>query len=226
MRIVCLVPYRPDGGRRDAVWAWIQARWTREHPDYPVLTHPGALEGPFNRSAAINGASEAAGDWDLAFITDSDSFVAPNQARTALGIAESTGRLVVAHNRWRRLSERGTQRIMGGFNGSWEPFVEFDLHNTVSSALAVPRHLWDKVGGFDPGFLGWGHEDYAAWFAFNEIGGPTGRIDGDVWHLWHPTDGTDRSQDPQALANVQRMHRYAETKGHDNMLALIDELRA
>lgn len=226
MRTVLLVPYRPDGGHRDRLWAWVSDRWSDEHPDISIFTHSGLPEGPFNRSAAVNGASDfadALGGWDLALIADSDSFVAPEQIEKALAMAQETGQLVIAHDHWRRLSKRGSERIMAGYSGSWEPFVEFDLPLTVSSMLACPRALWEEMRGFDPGFVGWGAEDLAFHAAAHWLGGGTGRIPGPVWHLWHPKP--DASGTPEYHANFERMHHYTDCGDRAEMLALIKELR-
>ena len=219
-----LVPHRPDGGHRDALWAWTEAKWARDHPEIPYFTSTGPLTGLFNRSAAINSAAEAAGDWDVAVIGDSDSFTEGNQVDQAIALASETQQMVIAHDHWRRLRRAGTKRIMEGYLGCWEPFVEFDLHNTVSSMITMPRALWEAVRGFDPGFVGWGFEDLAFHASCDRLGGGTGRIKGPVWHLWHPKP--DASKTREYRAALERMHRYCACETAAEMRALIKELRA
>jgi len=68
--------------------------------------------------------------------------------------------------------------------------------------LVVSRAAWDRVGGYDERFIGWGHEDSdlhtrllaeAHW----------DRIEGQAWHLWHPRDP---HRTPERMANQRMMH--------------------
>jgi hypothetical protein len=180
-------------------------------------------DGPFNRSLAVNRAAEAAGDWDVAVVADSDSFVGDDQFWSAVGVAFGTGQITFAFSLFRYLSREMTQNVMSGFTGDWSPGVEWELGGTCSSQVVVRRDLWDKVRGFDPGFVGWGMEDVAFSLACTSLGGGARRVAGDVWHLWHPpsTDAT-----PLREANTERMRRY-EACHYDPvcMRAVISELR-
>lgn len=218
MNTVVLVPRRSDGGRRDQLWEYVQTRWVgwdvREgHHD----------DGPFNRSAAINQAAE--GDWDVAIIADSDSFVDPAQLDAAIIAATVHGQITFAYERFCYLNRQMSDRVMAGYQGDWWPGVEFALTGTCSSMVVVTRKLWDAVGGFDEGFVGWGFEDVGFSLACQALGGGMQRVAGDVWHLQHPTSQTSET-DPNYLANVARMKRY-EACNYDPraMRALLKELR-
>jgi hypothetical protein len=54
-----------------------------------------------------------------------------------------------------------------------------------SCCFVVPRAVWDNLGGFDERFKGWGWEDMAFQSVVCGLYGHE-RLDGDVWHLWHP----------------------------------------
>jgi len=82
---------------------------------------------------------------------------------------------------------------------------------TQSLMLVVPRRLWDSIGGFDEGFVGWGGEDNAFWRAAEILGGAPLRVDGGIYHLYHETtDPVTRSMDPQWRANFARWRRYEQ----------------
>lgn len=211
MRVVVLVPRRADNGPRDRVWAWVANRWAAELPEWDVVIGDhDAGEGLFNRSEALNRAAATAGRWDVAMIADSDSFVGRVEALAAVGWAGSTGRLTYAHSVFRYLSRQMSASVLDGFMGDWMPGVDWSLNNTQSSMLAVPRVLWDEVGGFDSRFCGWGMEDVAFASACETMGGAANRVPGSVWHLWHPP-----STDPTAArsANVQVLNPYLRAIG-------------
>lgn len=221
MDVAVLVPRRSDGGRRDEVWSWVRQRWATEHPDWPLFEGHHD-DGPFNRSAALNQAARDAGDWDVAIIADSDSFVSVQQATDAAAVAHRTGQVTFAYDRFSYLSRRMSDRVMAGYRGDWTLGVEWTMTGTCSSMVAVPRGPWDVMGGADEGFVGWGGEDIAISLALQTFGGGMHRIHGDVWHLWHP---------PAAHTHdhvwPERMQRYADAAYDvDKMRALITELRA
>lgn len=181
--VLVAVPRRADNGHRDQVWSWVRDRWADQHPDWTVVEgHHN--EGPFNRSAAINVAADRA--WDVMLIADSDSFVAAEQANRGVDMAASTGRVTFAYDRFAYLNHEMTSWIMDGYDGNWWPGVEWTMTGTCSSMVAVPRKLWDRCGGADEGFVGWGGEDVALSLMLQTYGEGMNRIPGEVWHLWHP----------------------------------------
>src|SRR5690349_9417439 len=91
---VILVPRREGFKHRDRVWAWVRAWWAREFPDVPIIEGHHTV-GLFNRSAALNLASEMAGDWDTALVIDSDILCDPEHVRQALEQCQQLGTVVV-----------------------------------------------------------------------------------------------------------------------------------
>lgn len=207
MRVCVLVPYRPDGGRRDILWRFVRARWEREHPDWPI--HVGEhLDGPFNRSAALNAAARDAGDWDAAVILDADAIIDAEQVAGAVRKAHALDVFVIAYTRYCYVNRKMSDAIMGGYGGDWWPGVEWSMTNTCSTVVTVSRRLWDRVGGFDEGFIGWGFEDCAFSVACAALGGRY-RVAGEVWHLWHPPSPENDRRSPEWQAGLARLNRYS-----------------
>ncbi len=223
MRVAVIVPRRPDGGRRDELWRYVRARWEREHPDWPIYVGDH-LEGPFNRSAALNAAARAAGNWDAAVILDADAIIDPAQVRDAVDKAYDEDAMVIAYYRYCYLNRKMTDRIMAGFDGNYWPGVEWSMTNTCSTVVAVSRRLWDRVGGFDEGFQGWGFEDCAFSVACSAFGARL-RVPGEVWHLWHTPSHENNRSSPDWQNGLARLNRYSACEEKpERVAALLDEL--
>ena len=216
MRTVILVPYRPDGGRRDQLWTftrtWLEAR----HPDYPIYVG-ASPEGLFNRSAAINGAAAEAGDWDVAIVCDSDTVVPAAQLEEAVATAHRTGLLTSALSKVVELSRESTDLLLTGADADVTHLKKDRTRTkddmTQSSVLAVPRSLWDAVGGFDEEFCGWGCEDNAFWLAATVFGGGNPiRVQGSAFHLWHELASKIKLFDPVFRSNFWRLRHYKKAE--------------
>lgn len=220
MTPVILVPRRTDHGPRDRTWAWVRDWWQAELglPIYEGLHDERDGDGLFSRSLAVNRAAQAATselpEWDVALIIDSDVFCHPPRVREALERALETGdRLVLPFDRRHNLGPSGSSAIMAGDRGSWRRYIARTYTDMCSSAVAVPRRLWDAVGGFDEQFRGWGFEDNAFAAACETYGAPLERIPGELWHLWHPTAPEGRKGTPSYTANRRRRDLYDAALG-------------
>jgi hypothetical protein len=195
MRVVLLVPRRDDDGPRDRIWAWCRQRWERYFPD--IAIYEGHHDdGPFNRSAAVNTAArlaDADGRWDVGIVIDSDVFLKVSQVRKAIQTAKKTGRVTWAHRRWRGFKESWTKRYLDDRHDFGPEIDREDMDIPVSDTnpiswsccIAFPRAVWDDLGGFDERFVGWGFEDMALQSVVVGLYGHE-RIEGDVYHLFHP----------------------------------------
>lgn len=221
MKVVILVPRRADNDRRDQLWEYVRSRWETEQPAWTI--HEGHHDdGPFNRSKAVNRAAADAGDWDIAIVADSDSFVGKPQIDAAVETCARTGQMTLAYDRFCYLSRQMSDAIMSGWLGDWYPGVEWYLPGSCSSMVVVTKPVWDESEGFDEGFVGWGGEDIGASHKFQTFGGGLQRIKGEVWHLWHPP-AVHASNDVW----VPRCERYAlASYDRDKMKALMAELKA
>ncbi len=223
-RSVLLVPRRahPD---RDPLWAWCRARWQRYLPDVPIYEgHHN--DGPFNRSAAINTAAKLAdadGRWDIGIVIDADVFLRVSQARAAIESA-AQGKVTWGHRRWRGFAPDHTKRLLNPRvetdfgpeidRDDMDIYIERTNPRSWSCFIAIPRAIWDDMGGFDERFVGWGYEDMAFKSLVTSLY-PWDLVKGDVYHLWHP-----RSEErivkgqpsvtatPEYVANARLGRRY------------------
>lgn len=212
MRTVILVPYRADGARRDELWRFTRAWLEEHHPDYQIYVGKSP-EGMFNRSAAINSAARDAGDWDVAVVCDSDTVVPGAQFEEAVSNASETGLVTSALSKVVELSRESTDKLLTGAENDVRHLKKDRLRTkddmTQSSVIAVPRALWDIIGGFDEEFCGWGCEDNVFWLAATVLSGAAPRrVDGSAFHLWHPMASKIKLFDPIFRNNFRRLRHY------------------
>lgn len=225
MNVAVCVPRRSDGGRRDELWEFCRPWWIEFGP----IFEGASPDGPFNRSAAINDAVRQAGPRDVYLIVDGDVICNPDQVWAAIRQAGETGLLSYPFTDYVGLSESFTQKVLDGFDGNWRPGADIVMQKGrhVSSVLAVPRALWEKVGGFDERFSGWGWDDLGFEGACKHAGKPV-RQKGTVWHLWHPTapentKGADTYRcTPSYMAGCELARRWRKTT---DLAAMVAESR-
>lgn len=219
MRVVILVPWRTDGGHRERLWGIAQARWRALFPEWPII-EGASPDGPWNRAAAVNRAAREAGDWDIALIVDADVMLARPQVVAAVETAQRTGKVTWAHREWVELTRDATEGLIRD-GAPLAPELDFDpddvrKRNPISwsCCMAVPRAVWDALGGMDERFVGWGGEDTAFAAAVQGLHGYE-RIEGPVWNLWHDPSGR-QPRTREYVSNMRLRDRYAYALRRDH----------
>lgn len=225
--VVVLVPWRPSDPERQAAWEF--SRTHLESFGWPIFVADS--RGPWNRSEAINRASREAGDWDVAVIADADTIHLPDELwRAVAWAAKLNGVVVPWRTRW-KLSIGGSNRFMQTGVAGFNEAIDLDPDDRTrvrmpikqrGGTTVVARSAWDLLGGFDEGFVGWGHEDVAFRIAASTLAkGKLVEILGTIWHLYHSRD----LNHPTRTDNDRRKDRYLRADGSRvKMLALLQEL--
>jgi hypothetical protein len=235
MIAVC-VGWRSEDPDRVAAWRYCRELWERE--GFQVFT--GDAPGTFNRSAARNAAARAAGNWDTAIFADSDVF--PDSfdcLRDAANVAAGRGCWVNGIKRVGRLGRRVTRQVLTeGYIPSREDCDWIRQTPSPGGMVIIPRPLFEAVGGWDKGFIGWGYEDLALKNACRALGGSLYWGEAFGFHLWHdPSERKNASpvRDPvvvkekeaQFERNRARFLRYQEARRDPAaMRKLLEELHA
>jgi len=202
MKAVILVPYRPDGAERDRNWRIARLFWATLGIPIVEGNTPGR---DFQRAQARNVAAAEAGEWEVAMFVDADIILGSRaQAWATLKRSHRTGAYTVAYSQLNYLTDRGVRQLDGG---KLPRHCEIDEHVglTWECCFAVRRDFFDKVGGFDERFKGWGGQVAAFFYAYATFGGRQ-RIPGHAYHLAHPL--VNRWKDPHFTDNVALAEQY------------------
>lgn len=143
---------------------------------------PFSVGNSFNRAAEL---ADQGGRWSVALLHEADFLVEMESAAQAVEMAQEALGMIYAWTRHVRLNQRGTEKMLRG-KRRFSPGSDFRLGSPRSPGgpRAVSRMTWDLVGGFHPGFVGWGYEDdHFLWKTEKLV--RSRRVPGDLVNAWH-----------------------------------------
>jgi predicted glycosyltransferase involved in capsule biosynthesis len=108
--------------------------------------------------------------------------------------------------------------VLAGWEDGWSDDVIETRWDNHASLIAIAADLWDRVGGFDERFEGWGWEDVAFRLACETLLGPMVVLRGVLWHLWHPTDPNREAHNAE---NRQRLEPFIAAQGDRAAMAAL-----
>lgn len=217
MTLSVIIPWRDSGcdWRMKSV-RWLVERYDLLFPDIELILGGVDMTGPFNRSAARNEAiAEARGD--VLLIADADTVFQPDQIETGLDALEQGAPWVIPYSLGRYYNLSADETIRTWREAPDAVIAEPDDHrlyehkiDSWAGMLLVSRENYDKVGGYDERFKGWGYEDNAFRAALDHHVGPHQRVDGYTLHLWHPAPEAECFSQPHIQANRDLCLQYEQ----------------
>ena len=184
------IPWRGGDWQRERNLEFVQ-RWFAPL-GLPVFTADADPSQTFNRGASRNAAVEMAAGHDPLFIADADCVCSLDVVRHGFDVARETGRMVICHDDFWRLSEKGTQRLVDRldyYRQNPKDVIKLTDETRLqgsqmpSGGLAITQASFDRIGGYaDIRF--WGFEDSVWLIEAKETVGVV-RLKGPMWHLHH-----------------------------------------
>jgi len=228
-----LVAFRDPDGTRGRLWDFVRARLEREFPEAEIIVGTDDGDDPFHKTRAINRAAEEASGSILG-IFDADTVVDAKAVGQAIEYAsEHPERWCRPWTTKLRLSEAATLEVLA-LGEAWDGMIdrkrfrEMEGHTSFqhSPPLVLHRSAFDKVGGMDERFQGWGQEDLAFSLALRRLVGLQKTWAGIAVHLWHPRIGRAgrdlwKGQDSEE-ANLALVAQYRKARSPSAMRALLE----
>jgi hypothetical protein len=192
--ISVLVPYTSTGEVwRDRAWDWVRSWLECYLPEAEIIVGTDKNK-PFSPARALNDAySRAQGKYIM--VLTSDAYVPVHLIRRCV---DDMAQQPIGRKRWfmpftRRIemTPEATEVVLASDHmPSMDQPFEDSWSGLNGMCLILPRTAWDKVGGMDERFVGWGGEDQSFIRAVDTLWGPHKRLHGDALHFWHPRNGT------------------------------------
>jgi len=201
-------------------------RWRALFPACEVIVEgDGEMDGPFNKSRAINrGVAQAA--TDILVIADADCWPDRAPVDDLVGwLANGTACWGYPFQRMVFVSAAATREVLDGSDPQ-TPATRMQPADGIGPdcpgfCMAVTRKAFRTINGFDERFVGWGGEDTAARHALRALCGMEVRTGGDMAHLYHDRARSDTHYGNNATLAL----RYAQASrgSYEAMRALVTE---
>lgn len=196
MNVSLIVPLG-DGHneQRETHWEWLRARWEALRPSWQIVEGRCRADRWSKATAVADAAKRATGDvW---VICDADLWVESWPTLKEAALLAVMHPWVVPCGNVYRLNAVATADVVAvdpDREVHW-PTERTQLANSRNTAFyrlfpgggifAITPDNYERCGGFDPRFVGWGGEDLSYAAAANTLVGEPVRLEASVWHLWH-----------------------------------------
>ena len=180
-----IIPWRPGCPHREASRAWLDERFTAEHPSWQIVDADCTDERWNKAEAIIDGARRSFGD--ILVIHDADVWC--DGLSAAVEAVKAGAPWAMPYRHLHRLTPLASERVLAGTATIDEVAhqVAEPVYRGVEGGgvLVLRRKTLEEIPP-DVRFRGWGGEDESWAAALNTLAGRLWRGDSRLIHFWHP----------------------------------------
>jgi hypothetical protein len=207
-----LVPFNCPNvlNQRVKNWRWLKKYWKCNLPGAEIVMGEDRVaildpSIPFSKCVAINNAARKA-HGNIFVIADADCYISMQSVLTCvkrIREAEKRGHRLwfVPYRNFYRLTEEASSWLLESDPCHPLEFTSPPAPNEIAGEQGsgpqhghwygamiqiMSRRAFERVGGWDPRFRGWGGEDRSAMLAMDALYWRHKTLPGSVFHVWHP----------------------------------------
>ncbi|WP_158737187.1 galactosyltransferase-related protein [Alteribacillus sp. YIM 98480] len=223
--ISILIPFQTDNGPREKAFKWVRQFYSINMQNAEICVGK-CNTPPFSKAHAVNkAAAKAAGN--VYIILDADIICSPHLLLYSLQLLNKYS-WIIPYSQVKNVSKSSTHTLLNT-RPTWPLQINMDTKVNhfgkvlpVGGVNVISKQCFNKVGGFDERFYGWGGEDDAFACSVNTLCGHYKRLNTSIFHLWHPKSSAARN--PYYSKNVELAHRYCNSSGNKReMKRIINE---
>jgi predicted glycosyltransferase involved in capsule biosynthesis len=189
--ISLLIPYKSDHSYREKNWEWLKKRYSLLMPNAEICLGT-SLSEPFSRAVAINDAFKKSSR-NLLVIADADVFLDIKLIKFAVAALDESP-WIIPYDNINYLTLDGTIALLkeepaANIENTILPknIYKYSGYKIFGGFCVLRKACFEKVGGFDEAFVGWGCEDDAFQRKLDAVFGKHLRFHSTLWHLYHPS---------------------------------------
>lgn len=216
-----IIPISINDKERVRPFKWVKGFYEKMLPDVEICIGV-SNEKPFSKAKAVNEAVKKS-KGDILVITDADIFYDPLLLERCIKELESHP-WIIPYNEILNIHRKSTSDLLE-VEPQWPIPINVETRQRThgprlrGGVNIVPRKHFEAVGGFDERFVGWGAEDDAFAATLKHLCGRYKRMDGTIYHLWHPHNNSYKET---YQANRELLRAYS---GKESIIKEIEKRR-
>jgi len=230
VKAALVVPFRFGERARDEAWAWLRARWRRNHPGVQIVV--GSMLDPdadWCKAEAVAHAVRRT-KADVLVVCDGDMMIDQRAVQHAIRTVEDGRRQwAVPYVQVGRLDAPTTRWLLTHGQLPPVPKLQRHLYDGIrgGGCVVLPRAVYETCP-LDRRFVRWGGEDEAWGIALAALYGPPEAVTGVAWHLWHPHAAPHRPRErmPELPESQRLLVEYRHARRNPILIGQLVEAGA
>lgn len=219
-----IIPFRSDDGHRQMIFDWNAERLARLFKDVEITVADSDPDKPFNPSQARNnGYKSSKAKSKHVFFCDADTVWDDYVLHQGIKTLEEKRGWVFPYSAYHVLSQESGRRLLQSPPTLilevqqlvddmvlYDPVRNPDHGRPLSGFFGLKADDFEKTGGFNEDFVGWGFEDWDFAESANHHLGMYNRVAGNVFHIWHPVKAVMEASEYKINQNLYEQRKASQ----------------